>query len=51
MPTALTRDQLINDCWLWAIDNDPELLQELLVAYYSKLSTEDLEEFHTSVYK
>ena len=49
--TPITRDQLIYDCAVWAIDEDPELLQELLEAYFSKLSTEDLEELHGRVYQ
>ena len=53
MTTAapLTRDELIYDCSMWAIDNDPELCQELLEAYFSKLSTEDLEELRGRVYQ
>ena len=47
----ITRDKLIYNCSMWAIDNDPELLQELLEAYFSKLSTEDLEELHGRVYE
>ena len=50
MTTDLTRDKLIYDCAMWAIDEDPELLQELLEAYFSKLSTDDLKDLHNRVY-
>ena len=52
MTTAapITRDELIYNCSMWAIDNDPELCQELLEAYFSKQSDDDLKELHDRVY-
>ena len=47
---AINRDQLTHDCAMWAIDNDPELLQELLEVYFAKQSTDDLKDLHDRVY-
>ena len=43
-------DAMIYQLSMWAIDEDPELMQELAEAYWRNIPVEDAEELHKSLF-